>query len=63
MGFCKAYPDQCRYCYGEVCECPATVPSTVGRLGGAIPPTRFEVDGKLREAFMSVDEPSELFGL
>jgi pyrimidine deaminase RibD-like protein/NTP pyrophosphatase (non-canonical NTP hydrolase) len=61
--FCAAYPDMCRYCAAEECECPYILPSTVGRLGGAIPPTKFLVDGSEKDAFLSVEKPTELFEL
>ncbi len=58
--FCSSYPDLCPYCAAEDCECPIILPSTVGRLGGAIPPTRFEGDED-RDAFMPVDKLPEIF--
>ena len=59
--FCKAYPDLCRYCAAETCQCPAILPSTVGRLGGAIPPTRFGLGDYTMDAFMAVDKAASLF--
>jgi len=61
--FCRSYPDLCRYCAAEACECPSILPSTVGRLGAAIAPTRFKTQGIEINAFLSVDEPAQIFEL
>jgi pyrimidine deaminase RibD-like protein/NTP pyrophosphatase (non-canonical NTP hydrolase) len=61
--FCSSFPDLCPYCAAEACECPAILPSTVGRLGGAIPPSKITSNGTEKDAFMSVDKPPEVFEL
>jgi pyrimidine deaminase RibD-like protein/NTP pyrophosphatase (non-canonical NTP hydrolase) len=60
--FCTAFPDLCRYCAAETCQCPAILPSTVGRLGGAMAPTTFKDGDRNVDAFTSVDRAAQQFG-
>ena len=62
IAFCSAFPDVCGYCAAEKCECPAILPSTVGRLGGSIPPTDFSINGETKKAFLTVDVAAQRFG-
>jgi NTP pyrophosphatase (non-canonical NTP hydrolase) len=61
--FCSSYPDLCQGCAAEECQCPSVLPSTVGRLGAAIPATTFTINGTDTTAFMSVDEVAGAFEL
>jgi hypothetical protein len=60
--FCKAFPDLCTYCAAETCQCPAILPSTIGRLGGSIPPTSYKKGDEKIAAFMTADDAAGLFG-
>lgn len=56
--FASSYPDSCRECGKRICECPAVLPSTIGRIGHEDPAMGgFDAEGR----FMSPDERQRAF--